>query len=54
MQISVFNKLLYLENLVNQENQGSDNCVSDLSSGNYNIQFISAKQGHYTVKITKK
>ena len=28
--------------------------LSDLSSGNYNIQFISAKQGHYTVKITKK
>jgi hypothetical protein len=28
--------------------------ISNLSSGNYNVQFVSSLQGHYTVKITKK
>jgi hypothetical protein len=28
--------------------------VSDLSSGNYNVQFVSALSGNYTVKIAKK
>jgi len=48
-----FNAIYYLDNLVNQENQGSDN-YSDLQRGTYNVKFVSAMQGHYTVKITKK
>ena len=27
--------------------------ISD-TDNNYNVQFLSAKQGHYTVKIVKK
>jgi len=28
--------------------------ISDLQRGTYNVKFVSAMQGHYTVKITKK
>ena len=50
MQISTCNNYFYPVNLGNQENHGSDN----LPRATYNVQFVSAKQGHYTVKIIKK
>ena len=41
---------------INSENQIDELKIdiSDFPKGTYNVQFVSAKQGHYTVKIVKK